>query len=106
MPRRCTICHHPEHREIAISLFRDGTRATARRFQVSLPALDRHKSHLPVTLVKAEQAELLGELSGELQQAGAVHLHNHAHLHGASVVPTSAPELELEIARRVGEATD
>src|SRR3979411_1129971 len=29
--------------------------ATARRFQVSLSALDRHKGHLPGTIVKAQQ---------------------------------------------------
>lgn len=61
MPRRCTICHHPQHEEIAVSLFRDGTRATARRFQVSRPALDRHKTHLPGTFVKAQQAEVACE---------------------------------------------
>jgi hypothetical protein len=49
--------------------------------------------------------ELLGKLRGELQQADTVHLHKHAHLHAAGV-PTSASELELEIARRVSEATD
>jgi hypothetical protein len=153
MPRRCTICHHPQREEIVVSLFRDGTRAKARRFQVSLPALDRHKRHFPDTIVRAQQAEvvseaasllsrvenlmresekiaaaakleknwpaatsalrearncleLLGKLRGELQQANTVHLHKHAHLHTAAAVPTSAPELELEIARRVSEATD
>ena len=153
MPRRCTICHHPQHEEIAVSLFRGGTRATARLFHVSLPALDRHKAHLQGVIVKAQQAELvseatsllarvenlmreseiiaaaakleknwpaatsalrearsclelLGKLRGELQQSGTVHLHKHAHLHGAVAVPTSGPELELEIAHRVGEATD
>ena len=133
--------------------FRDGTRATARRFQVSLPALDRHKKHFPDTIVRAQQAEavsdatsllsrvenlmqesekiaaaakleknwpaatsalrearscleLLGKLRGDLQQANTVHLHKHAHLHAAAAVPASMPELELEIARRVSEATD
>ncbi len=66
MPRRCTICHHPQHEEIAVSLFRDGTRATARRFQVSLPALDRHKSHLPGTLAKAQHAEVVCEATSLL----------------------------------------
>jgi hypothetical protein len=50
--------------------------------------------------------ELLGKLRGELQQVDSVHLHKHAHLHAVTAVPTSAPELELEIARRVSEATD
>ncbi len=66
MPRRCTICHHPQHEEIAVSLFRDGTRATARRFQVSLPALDRHKGHLPGTIAKAQQAEVMCEATSLL----------------------------------------
>ena len=66
MPRRCTICHHPQHEEIAVSLFRDGTRATARRFQVSRPALDRHKAHLPGTIVKAQQAEVACEATSLL----------------------------------------
>ena len=66
MPRRCTICHHPQHEEIAVSLFRDGTRATARQFQVSLPALDRHKGHLPDRIVKAQQAEVVSEATSLL----------------------------------------
>jgi hypothetical protein len=66
MPRRCTICHHPQHEEIAVSLFREGTRATARRFQVSRPALDRHKAHLPGTIVKAQQAEVACEATSLL----------------------------------------
>ena len=66
MPRRCTICQHPQHEEIAVSLFRDGTRATARRFQVSLPALDRHKGHLPNTIAKALQAEVVCEATSLL----------------------------------------
>src|ERR1700682_1369598 len=66
MPRRCTVCHHPQHEEIAVSLFRDGTRATARRFQVSRPALDRHKRHLPGTIVKAQQAEVVCEATSLL----------------------------------------
>ena len=61
MPRRCTICHHPQNEEIAVSLFRDGTRFTARQFQLSLPALHRHKGHLPGTIVKAQQAEVVCE---------------------------------------------
>jgi hypothetical protein len=68
MPRRCTICSHPQHKEIAVSLFRDGTRSTARQFQVSLPALDRHKGHLPGTIVKAQQAEVVCEATSLLSR--------------------------------------
>src|ERR1700730_3142993 len=66
MPRRCTICCNPQHEEIAVSLFRDCTRATARRFQVSLPALDRHKGHLPGTIVKAQQVAVVCEATSLL----------------------------------------
>ena len=72
MPRRCTICHHPRHEEIAVSLFRDGTRATARRFQVSLPSLDRHKRHLSDPLVKAQQAEVVCEATRKVKSHPAV----------------------------------
>ena len=66
MPRRCTICHHPQREEIAVSLFRDGTRATARQFQVSLAALDRHKGHLPGTIVRAQQVAVVCEATSLL----------------------------------------
>jgi hypothetical protein len=38
----------------------------ARRFQVSLPALDRHKSHLPGTIVKAQQVAVVCEATSLL----------------------------------------
>src|ERR1700737_740459 len=66
MPRRCTICHHPQREEIAVSLFRDGTRATARQFQVSLAALDLHKGHLPGTIVRAQQVAVVCEATSLL----------------------------------------
>ena len=66
MPRRCTICRHPQHEEIAVSLLRDGTRATARHFQISLPALDRHKKHLPRTIIQARQDEAVFEATSLL----------------------------------------
>src|ERR1700694_1041051 len=66
MPRRRTICCTPQHEEIPVSLFRAGPRATARRFRVSRPALDRHKGHLPGTIVKAQQAEVVCEATSLL----------------------------------------
>src|ERR1700730_16583676 len=72
MPRRCTICHHPQHEEIAVSLFRDGTRATARRFQVSRSALNRHKGHLPDSMVKTQQAEVVCDASAKVKSHPAV----------------------------------
>src|SRR5437868_4317962 len=72
MPRRCTICHHPQHEEIAVSLFRDGTRATARRFQLSRSALDRHKRHLLDRIVKAQQAEVVCAATPRVKSHSAV----------------------------------
>jgi|SRR5205814_7905278 len=72
MPRRCTICRHPQHEEIAVSLFRDGTRATARRSEMSLPTFDRHKSHLPGAIVKAQQAEVACEATPKVKSHAAV----------------------------------
>jgi hypothetical protein len=46
MSHRCSICCHPKLDSINVSLVRDGTRFTAREFQISRPALDRHKRHL------------------------------------------------------------
>jgi len=43
MSARCSISSAA--RSINVSLLRDGTRYTARQFQVSRPALDRHKRH-------------------------------------------------------------
>jgi hypothetical protein len=49
--------------------------------------------------------ELLGRLSGELQNAGSS-LQFHAHLHQNSAAPEADADLELQIARHVSEATD
>jgi hypothetical protein len=46
MSARCSICQHPLRSSIDVSLVRDGTRSTARQFQISRPALHRHKRHI------------------------------------------------------------
>lgn len=51
----CTICRNTLGKEITISLLRFGTRFTARQFEVSKSALDRHKRHLPRNLAGAYQ---------------------------------------------------
>jgi hypothetical protein len=55
MPGRCSICRHLQRDSINVSLLRDGTRFTARQFQVSRPSLDRHKRHLLKTVPAADQ---------------------------------------------------
>jgi hypothetical protein len=49
MLSRCSICRHPQRDLIDVSLLRDGTRAAARQYQVSRPALDRHTRHLTIS---------------------------------------------------------
>src|SRR5581483_7671052 len=59
MPRACTICTHHE-RETIDRLLVEGTAfpAIAAKHRVSTDALGRHKAaHLPLTLVKAQEAE-------------------------------------------------
>jgi hypothetical protein len=69
---RCTICHHPQHQEIAVSLIRAGIRATARQFHISRASLDRHKKHLPQAMAKAQQAQELSEASALLSRVEEV----------------------------------
>lgn len=73
MPRKCTVCEHPERTEIEKALVgADSFRVIAKRHGVSTGALGRHKeSHLPAKLLKAqklrEQAEA-GDLFASLQE--------------------------------------
>ena len=71
MPRRCTICDHPDRNAIDAALVTNGPlRGIARTFALSEDALFRHRSdHLPSHLAKAKEAEetthadsLLGQL--------------------------------------------
>ncbi|MCZ6508510.1 MAG: hypothetical protein O7A04_10770 [Acidobacteria bacterium] len=59
MPRRCTICTHPEHHAIEKALVSGETyRAIARTYRVGTSSLWRHKKeHLPAQLLKAREAE-------------------------------------------------
>ncbi len=59
MPRRCTICDHPDREEIDNELVEGKPyRSIAKRFNVSAPATLRHKrSHLPAKLILAKKAK-------------------------------------------------
>ena len=82
MSQPCSICRDPQRDSINVSLLRDGTRSTARQFQVSRSALDRHKRHLvradpasrPFEVVLTAQATtpLLARLDGLIQQCEGV----------------------------------
>ncbi len=59
MPRVCTICNHPDRAAIDAALLAgEPYRHIAARTDTSTGALQRHKEeHLPVTLVRAREAE-------------------------------------------------
>jgi hypothetical protein len=59
MPRRCTVCDHPERRSIDEALVTGAPyRSVAKRFGLSESAVYRHKTeHLPVHLLKAREVE-------------------------------------------------
>jgi hypothetical protein len=59
VPRRCTVCDHPEFEAIdkALVAGEASFRNIAERFSVSVAALHRHKAdHLPETLLQAQAA--------------------------------------------------
>jgi hypothetical protein len=57
MGTACSICRHPRHDEINLSMIQKGTRPTARTFGLSNAAVDRHKKHLPKQLATDPAAE-------------------------------------------------
>jgi transposase-like protein len=78
MPRRCTVCDHPERHSVDEALV-NGTpyRSVAKRFGVSESAVYRHKTeHLPAHLLKAREVEEVAKADDLLEQVG--HLQAHA----------------------------
>src|ERR1700752_490867 len=65
MSGHCSICRYPLRDSINVSLLRDGTRFTARQFQVSPPALDRHKRHVRMSV--PIQARTTADQSAEVR---------------------------------------
>jgi len=77
MPRRCTVCDHPNREAIDTALVRDeSNRRIAAQFSLSESSVRRHKAkHLPKALVKAQGAteatratDLMGELESCLRR--------------------------------------
>jgi hypothetical protein len=67
MPQTCTICRHTRRQEIEEALLAgDSLRNIAKRFGTSPSALLRHKSHLPASLVKANDAREAARADGLL----------------------------------------
>ena len=70
MPRSCTVCTHEARAEIERALVAgEAFRHIAARFDTSTGALQRHKAdHLPVKLVKAQEAEEVAHADDLLKQ--------------------------------------
>jgi hypothetical protein len=78
MPRRCTVCDHPERNGIDQALVNVAPyRSVAKRFALSESAVYRHKTeHLPVHLLKAREVEEVAQAEDLLEQVR--HLQTHA----------------------------
>jgi transposase-like protein len=78
MPRRCTVCDHPQRHGIDEALVSGAPyRSVAKRFGLSESAVYRHKTeHLPAHLLKARQADEAARADDLLEQVR--HLQNHA----------------------------
>ena len=69
MPRTCTLCNHPQRDRLDRALLAgDSYRYIALQFGTSTGALQRHKAHLPATLVKAQAAQEVARADSLLAQ--------------------------------------
>jgi len=70
MPRRCTVCTHPEKEAINAALVAgEPFRHIAARYGTSTGALQRHKAdHLPATLAQAQDAQEVAQADNLLAQ--------------------------------------
>jgi len=78
VPRRCSICTHPERQTIDVALIssQEAIRVIARRFEVSKDALARHRrTHLPASLAKAYEAEEVAVADDLLSQVRDLQAH-------------------------------
>ncbi len=77
MPRRCTVCDHPESHGIDDALVTGAPyRSVARRFELSESAVYRHKTeHLPAHLLKAREVEEVAQADHLLEQVRNLQAH-------------------------------
>jgi hypothetical protein len=70
MPRRCTVCDHPERHSIDEALVTGAPyRSVAKRFEISESSVYRHKTeHLPAHLLKAKEVEEVAQADDLLDQ--------------------------------------
>src|SRR5918994_6775420 len=77
MPRRCTVCDHPERHSIDEALVSGAPyRTVAKRFVLSESAVYRHKTeHLPAHLLKAREVEEVAQANDLLDQVRNLQTH-------------------------------
>jgi hypothetical protein len=77
MPRRCTVCDHPERHGIDEALVTGAPyRSVAKRFRLSESAVYRHKAeHLPAHLLKARETEEAARADALLDQVRNLQAH-------------------------------
>jgi transposase-like protein len=77
MPRRCTVCDHPERNGIDQALVTGASyRSVAKRFGLSESAVYRHKTeHLPAHLLKAKEVEEAARADDLLDQVRNLQAH-------------------------------
>lgn len=69
MPRKCSICEHPQAEEINTALLNGvSLRNIAERYSVSTTSLHRHKDHIPAALMKAQEAREIAKADSMLAQ--------------------------------------
>lgn len=62
---RCTVCTHPQRREVERAIVTGSFRTVAARFDVSTGALQRHKTNCQRNAVLARQERMADDRSGE-----------------------------------------
>jgi hypothetical protein len=77
MPRRCTVCDHPERHSIDKALVTGAPyRSVAKRLELSESAVYRHKAdHLPAHLLKAREVEEVALADELLEQVKDLQTH-------------------------------
>ena len=77
MPRRCTVCDHPDSHSIDGALVTGAPyRSVAKRFGLSESAVYRHKTeHLPTHLLKAREVEEAARADDLLDQVSNLQAH-------------------------------
>jgi hypothetical protein len=77
MPRRCTVCDHPETHSIDETLVTGAPyRSVAKRFELSESAVYRHMiEHLPAHLLKARELEDVARADDLLEQVRNLQAH-------------------------------